>query len=88
MPASAQHEAVKLKLPHAYILITSASIYFAAKDKDRKSFPEVPKLKADFEFLDIGERKHRASFEISFQMVMLGGGGEFIHGYLESKKSA
>lgn len=88
LPAAVHTEPVMLRLPHAYIQIVSALIYFAAKDKDKKSFPEIPPLIANIEFYDIGEVKHGAKYAIHFQLEMIGGNGEFIHGHMETRKYA
>ena len=87
LPVSVQNQAVMLELPHAYIQIVSALLHLAAKDKDVESFPEIPALRADFEFLDIGEKKRTSSFEIIFRASIIHGNGEEFHGYLESKKN-
>jgi hypothetical protein len=86
LPAAVQSEGVMLELPHAYIQIVSAIFHFAAKDEDKQKFPEIPALRADFEFFDISEKKHSACFDIFFHMAMIGGRGEIIHGSLETKK--
>jgi len=88
LPAAVQKEPVLVHLPHTYIQLCSALLFLGAKDKDRKSFPEIPVLRASFDYYDIGARKHQAVFEIKFQLVALGGNGEFIQGYLDAKKSA
>jgi len=88
LPAAVHHEPVMLKLPHAYTQIVSSLLYFSTRDKDRKSFPEIPPLIAKFEFSDIGEAKHSATFSIQFQISAIAGGGEFIQGYVESRKNA
>jgi hypothetical protein len=83
-----QNEAVNLTLPDAYVLLCSALLFFGAKDKNAKSFPEFPLLRARFEYRDIGEQEHQASFDIALHLIAFGGEGQFIHGYLESHKAA
>lgn len=87
LPAAVHHEPVMLKLPHAYTQIVSSLLYFSIREKDRESFPEIPPLIAKFEFLDIGETKYSATFSIQFQISTISGGGEFINGYVESRKN-
>lgn len=87
LPSAVHHEPVMLKLPHAYTLIVSSLLYFSVRDKNRKSFPEIPPLVAKIEFSDIGEVRHSAMFNIYFQVLGMEGSGEFISGYLESRKS-
>ncbi len=87
LPAAVHHEPVMLTLPHAYTQIVSSLLYFSARQKDRHSFPEIPPLIAHMEFSDIGGAKHGATFSIQFQLSAIGGAGEFISGYIESRKS-
>ncbi|WP_129781031.1 hypothetical protein [Peristeroidobacter soli] len=88
LPASVQNEAMNLTLPDAYVLLCSALVFFGAKDKDAKSFPELPLLRARFEYRDMGEQEHQAGFDIELHLIAFGGEGELIHGYLESRKVA
>jgi hypothetical protein len=88
LPAAVDHEPVLLTLPHAYIQIVSSLVHFAAKQNNGIPFPDIPPLMARVEFSDIGESKHSASFNVQFQLSAIGGKGEFISGYLESKKLA
>jgi hypothetical protein len=88
LPAAVQKEPVVLALPHAFVLLSSALLFVSAKDKDRKSIADMPRLMARFEYRDIGDRHHVAVFEIKLQIIALGGEGTFIQGYLESKKCA
>ncbi len=87
LPAAVQSEPVSLTLPNAYVLLCSALLFFGAKNKDAKLFPEFPVLKVSFEYLDIGEQKHQAVFDIALHLIAFSGEGQFIHGYLESRKA-
>lgn len=88
LPSAIYHETVMLKLPLAYTQIVSAFLYFSARDKDRKSFPEIPPLVAKIEFSDISEAKHCAIFNVYFKIGAIAMNGEFISGYVESQKSS
>jgi hypothetical protein len=90
LPASVQNKPVLLDLPFAYKTLCSALIFFQSKYKETWSFEEIPALKASFEYLDIGEHKHKAVFEIKINLIWTGfkDGREVVSffGYLESKK--
>lgn len=87
LPAAVHHELVMLMLPDAYITIVSSLIYFGFKYEDEKSHsPEIPPLIANVEFSDIGDGRHSTKFSIQFNVVATN--GEFISGYLDSRKCA
>jgi len=88
LPAAVQKEPAHLKLPHAFIQLSSALLFLFGKEKDRKLFPEIPVLKARLEYLDISNKTHTTVFDIKLEVIVFGGGGTFIDGYLESKKCA
>lgn len=88
LPAAVQNEPVPLKIPLAFVLLSSALLFVSSKDTNKKSAPKIPKLVARLEYRDIGNKAHTTAFEISVQVIAHGGNGSFIHGYLESKKCA
>lgn len=88
LPAAVQKEPVPLKIPHAFVLLSSALLFVSSKDTNSKSALSIPPLIARLEYRDIGNKAHIAVFEISLKLVAYGGDGSFIHGYLESKKCA
>jgi hypothetical protein len=83
LPAAVQKEPAMLRIPHAYIQLCSALLYFAFKDK---SFSEPPTLTVTFEYFDIGEHKHRVVFDINLNIIVLGHDDAFIMAYLEPEK--
>lgn len=87
LPASADQEGVQVQVPPAYMELVSALIFFSSKEKGT-TFPEMPALKLELEFFDIGGGKHSSSFSIELNLVAIHGGGEGFHGYLQSKKNA
>jgi hypothetical protein len=85
LPASAQREPTALVLPDAYIKLTSAIMQLSAMNKDpTKSLPGLPALKVDFEYWDIADGKHKASFDVEMEVSRFGVG--FIGAYLKAKK--
>ncbi len=68
LPASIDHEPIRLDLPSAYILAVAAHMSLFLKglgDADREA-PQVPLLKLSLEFNDIAGRRHRTSYDIEF----------------------
>lgn len=88
LPASSDAEGVRVNVPHAYIELVSALIYFSAKEKDYEAFPDMPKLKLDLEYFDIGGAKNNTSFEIELNIMMIYGDGEGFRAYMQSKKAS
>ncbi|MBI2275727.1 MAG: hypothetical protein HYU74_00100 [Dechloromonas sp.] len=88
LPASVQKEPVPLKIPHAFVLLSSALLFVSSKNTSRKSAPSIPQLVARLEYRDIGNKAHTTAFGINLQLIAFGGDGSFINGYLESKKCA
>lgn len=86
LSAAVQHAAIALDLPSAYIYATSGLIYFTTVNKQKETFPDIPLLKLDIEYLDIADGKHRASFDIRLDIVMIVANGSGFRGYLEAKK--
>jgi len=68
LPASIDHEPVRIDLPSAYILAVAAYMSIFLKgmgDGDRES-PQVPPLNLSLEFNDIAGERHRTSYDIEF----------------------
>ena len=88
LPASTDQEGVKIHVPHAYMELVSALLYFSAKEKGRHSFPDMPALKLELKYFDIGGDKHKSSFNIELNLITIHGDGEGFHGYMQSRKIA
>lgn len=86
LPASIEKEPVDVKLPHAYVQLCSAELYFSQKDKDVNGSYNLPPLTANIEYIDIGNRKHCAIFEFKLNIVMIVGSGEAFNGYIDCTK--
>jgi hypothetical protein len=86
LPAAIQKEPVPLKLPPAFILLSSALVFVSAKEEGRESIAKISPLVVSLEYCDIGNNTHAAIFEINLHIVAYAGEGTSIHGYLESKK--
>ncbi|MGD0961174.1 MAG: hypothetical protein ABSB19_15315 [Methylomonas sp.] len=88
LPASTDQGGVNIHVPNAYMELVSALIYFSTKEEDRYSFPDMPVLKLDLEYFDIGGDKHKSSFKVELNLIAIHGYGEGFHGYMQSKKIA
>jgi len=88
LPASTDREGVNIRVPPAYMELVSALLYFSAREKDRHSFPDMPVLKLDLEYFDIGGDIHKSSFKVELNLIAIHGDGEGFHGYMQSKKFA
>jgi hypothetical protein len=88
LPAQIDNSPVELQLPHAYIQIVSALVYFSVKSESIKSFPEIPALNVGIEFNDIGGSKHSAQFSISTHISFVTGEGKAFGGYVDSEHHA
>lgn len=88
LPASVQKEPAPLKIPHVFVLLTSALLFVSSKDEGSKSALSIPQLVARLDYRDIGNRAHTTAFEISLQIIAYGVDGSFFFGCLESKKCA
>jgi hypothetical protein len=86
LPASIDQYGIPVHLPPAYIELVSALIFLFSKD-DVILFPEIPALKLELEFFDIGGAKRNSYFDIDLSLGVIYKGGEGFHGYLQSKKS-
>lgn len=87
LPASIQKDPIHLKLPHAFMLLSSALPFLFVKDKEHKSFPEIPSLRVQLEYHDIGNKRYSVLFEIKVGLEMISSDGTF-NGYLESTSSS
>jgi len=88
LPTSIQKEPVETKLPHAYILLCSALLFFALKDKEEKHSFDVPRLTANIEFTDIGNNTHSATFVFNLNVTAIAGNGNAFTGYIDCTKQA
>jgi hypothetical protein len=77
LPASIDQTGVRIHIPAAYIDLVSALIFFSTKDKNFDSFPNIPILRLQLEYFDIGGDKQQASFDIELNICSIseGGGG-------------
>ncbi len=88
LPASFDPAGVRVQVPHAYMQLISALIYFSSKGHDPEPFPGVPELGLELDYHDIGGGRHRASFVIELHLVMMHGDGEGFRGWFQSRKVA
>lgn len=88
LPAAVQREPTPIALPNAYVLLCSAALFLASKDKDKDSAPsfDVPSLTASVDYLDIGNRTHRSSFKFDLQVIAIAGDGDTFVGYIDCTK--
>jgi hypothetical protein len=84
LPAAVQREATRLRLPHAYVMATSAFLYFSFIAKS-KQISELPPLKVTLDYQDIADSTYHASFDIQMHVEMLS--EPFIRAYLEAKRN-
>ncbi len=77
-----------LVVPHAYIILVSALLFFNGRDKSSKALPDIPPLSLQLGYRDIGDRKHNGAFEIHCKLGAIRGNGEVLHGWLEFTKTA
>jgi hypothetical protein len=87
LPASVENEATTLSLPHAYIHISSAMLFFAANDPKSEDPLLIPPLTASIEYLDIGNRKHRSLFKLDVHVSVISMNGSSFEGCIECRKS-
>ncbi len=88
LPASTDQEGVSVHVPPAYMELVSALLYFSAKENDHGSFPDMPILKLELEYFDIGGDKHKTSFNVELNLIAIHGDGEEFDGYMQSRKFA
>ncbi|MDD2776472.1 MAG: hypothetical protein PHU06_10995 [Gallionella sp.] len=86
LPASVEREPMEVRLPHAYVQLCSAVLYFASKDKHAKFSFDLPILSANIEYVDIGNLTHRATFEFILNVVAISGNGEAFDVYIDCTK--
>jgi len=83
LPSSIDQIPVTLILPHSYIQLVSALIYFAAKGNNYSFLEKIPKLTIDLNYLDIGGKQHYSRFFIEINIHMIANDGEKFSGYIE-----
>ena len=88
LPASVPKEPLTLELRHAYILLCSELLYFAVHIDEAASFPNLPLLKANLEYRDIGGVQHNVEFELTVDIAWIGGKDEEMHGTVACRRSA
>jgi hypothetical protein len=88
LPSSTKTDSLQVTLPHAYILIVSAIVYFGAITEDIEMIENIPELKVHIDYYDIANKKHSVNYSFNFSPTMFAGNGESIHCYLESKSTA
>jgi len=88
LPAPVDESPVRLVVPLAFTQLVSALVYFAAKADDFDSFPEIPLLKVEMSYFDIGGSKHSCGFNLEANISMVMNKGEGMNGYIESRRSA
>lgn len=88
LPSSSDREGVGICVPHAYMGIVAALVFFSQQDTDRVSPRDLPALRLDIEYSDIGGAQHKASFTIELNLVAVQSGGAAFHGYMQSRKRA
>jgi hypothetical protein len=88
LPASVEKAATELILPHAYIQLVSALIYFKSKSENLDFLKNVPCLQLRIKYSDIGRRQHEVKYNIFTSIVAVMNKGEEFSGYIEGKKAA
>ena len=88
LPASSDREGVGIRVPHTYMEIISALLFFSAKENSSSFDSELPELKLDIEYSDIGGAKHKSSFNIDLNLIAVLGDGAGFHGYMQSRRCA
>ena len=68
LPASIDHDPIKLHLPSAYILAVAAhmNLFLKAFGGEDREAPQVPPLRVFLEFNDIAGKRHKTSYDIDF----------------------
>jgi len=74
LPAGVQPKPVMLELPHVFKLVTAALFYLHGQ-KEFQEFPNAPPLRVTFDYLDIADEKHLATFEIQFHIWLFSAEG-------------
>ena len=86
LPAAVDDTPILLDVPHAYLQLASALVFFGARTPD-KDARDIPTLNLRLDYLDIGGRTHRASFEIDLTLEATTGDGKILVGSFEMKKA-
>ena len=71
LPVSVKREPIMLQLPSAYVAAISLLIfldYASPHPSTVMESCEVPALRADIEYFDIGDLRHRTSFDIKLSV--------------------
>jgi hypothetical protein len=69
LPTAVQNMPFQLKLPHAYITIITLLLYLEFKSKP-KDF-DIPELRVEFKYSDIGSRSYETRYRIDLEVFML-----------------
>lgn len=88
MSAAVDNKPGRLVLPHAYIQLVSALVFFTATEKNHGTFPEIPRLTLQLDYRDIGDQKHRATFAVQCELEAVSSNGQIIRGVVEFTKIA
>lgn len=83
---SSEDTSLSLAVPYTYGIAVSALIYYGAQ-WPKIRHPPIPMLRLDLSYTDIGQHKHKASFDIHFNFACgPSPNGEIVYGYLEHKR--
>ena len=75
-----------LAVPYAYAVVASAMIFYY-EQSSKAQYLTIPILRLDLTYRDIGQHRHRASFDIHFNPACTDpSSGELIYGFLEHKR--
>jgi len=86
LPAVIQKDPITIRVPPAFITLSSAILFLAAKDGGLQKIANIPPINVDMKFQDIGDRHHVAAFSITLTIIALAGSGTGFHGYLDPRK--
>lgn len=68
LPISISNNSIKILLPSYVLQLYSILIYNTWLDNSKsKEFPDLPLINLKFEYLDIGNKKHKKEYELSIQ---------------------
>ena len=86
MPASIETTPTTLMVPPAYQSVTSAMVYCCGKIKEMQKTPNLPSLKLEIRYKDIGQRVHSVSFDVHCRIGGWNSDGEIVLGYLKYRR--
>lgn len=86
MPASIDTTPTTLRVPAVYQSVASAMVFFCERMEEPKRAPSLPALKLKIRYKDIGQRVHRASFDVLCIVGAWNNDGEIVRGYLKYKR--